>query len=195
MSISVTNLRQGTVFEHNGSLYSVLKYEHQKLGRGTATIKVKVKNIKTGSTREFGFGSGQEIEEVEVHKKDLEFVYKDQRKNQIILTDPQNKSKRYSLDALMFGEKGTLFLKGGIRLTVLKLEETDEIVDVEIPITVELKVEETGPKEAGDTATAPTKPATLETGAVIQVPIFIKNGDVLKVNTETGEYVERITRD
>jgi len=189
--IPITNLRAGAIFENEDRLYKVLKYEHQKIGRGKATIKIKCKDLKTGNVREFGFNSGGKVNEVEVLKKEMEFVYADARRGKVILSDPKIK-KRIEIDLDLIGSYVLSFLKEGQEVLVRTLADEDEIVGVEIPITVELKITETTASEKGDTVSAGHKPATLETAVVIQVPMFVKVGDVVKVNTETGEYIERV---
>ena len=189
--IPITNLRAGAIFENEDKLYRVVKYEHQKIGRGKATIKIFCRDIKSGQTREFNFSSGSKVEEVEVFKKTMEFVYFDERQGNVVLSDPETK-KRIEIDLDIVGEENLKYLKQGQGVLALTLVESDEIVGVEIPITVELKVTETTAVEKGDTAGSARKPATLESGAVISVPMFIKVGDIVKVNTETEEYVERV---
>lgn len=189
--IPITNLRAGAIFENEDKLYRVLRYEHQKIGRGKATIKISCRDIKSGQTREFNFSSGSKVEEVEVFKKTMEFVYFDERQGKVILSDPENK-KRVQVDIDAIGEENLRYLKQGQDVLALTLADSDVIVGVEIPITVELKVTETTASEKGDTAGSARKPATLQTGAVIQVPMFVKVGDIIKVNTERGEYIERV---
>lgn len=193
MSISVTNLRTGVIFTHDGQIYQVLKYEHIKMGRGSANIKVKVRNVKSGAIKQLGFTSGAKVEEGNVSRKELEFVYYDKRANAVVLLDPAT-SGRIKLSAGAVGADNLKFLRNKTRIYALTLgeEEKPEILSLELPVTVELKIAETGSSFAGNSAGAVTKPATLETGAVIQVPMFIKSGDMVRVNTERGEYVERI---
>ncbi|KKS43975.1 MAG: Elongation factor P [candidate division CPR1 bacterium GW2011_GWA2_42_17] len=190
--LNVTDLRANTIFIHSdGELYRVLKYEHIKMGRGSATIKVKVKALRSGAIKDISFVSGAKVEEADVTKKQYEFVYFDKRKSKAILSDPETK-QRTEVEAEVIGEGNLKFLKTGVLLTVLASED-EEILSCEISIMAELKVAETAGSEKGDTAGSAKKPATLETGAVITVPMFIKTGDVIRVNTESGEYVERVT--
>lgn len=190
--LNVTDLRANTIFIHSdGELYRVIKYEHIKMGRGSATIKVKVKALRSGAIKDISFVSGAKVEEVDVTKKQYEFVYLDKRNQKAILSDPESK-QRTEVAVEVIGEDNLKFLKTGTSLTVLILSEDEEILSCEIPIMAELKVIETAGAEKGDTAGSARKPATMETGAVITVPMFIKIGDIIRVNTESGEYVERV---
>lgn len=189
--INVTDLRAGTVFIHSdGDPYKVIKYEHIKMGRGSATIKVKAKDLRNGAIKDISFISGARVEEASIIKKEYEYVYFDKRKEVAVFSDLETK-KRVELAKDLVGEERIKFLPPKARVTVMELEEEDEIVGIEIPIMVELKVKETAGAERGDTAGSARKSAILETEAVVTVPMFIKVGDIIKVNTETGEYVER----
>lgn len=191
--LSVNDLHKGILFEFEDEIYQVLEYQHIKLARGKATIKVKVRNLKTGASRELSFSSGNTVEEVGIVKKNFKFVYLDQRRHKVILAGLDS-GKRVEVGQEVVGEKNLGYLREGELVQAISLEDSGEIINLEIPITVELKVTQTGPSEKGDSAGAVTKPATLETGLVIQVPMFIKNGDVIKVNTQRREYVERVER-
>lgn len=192
MSIRVTDLRAGTLFKgSDGPIYQVLKYEHIKKGRGGAIVKLKVKSLKLKVTKEISLKSGSKVEEVEAFKKALEFVYLDERRGVLILSDPETK-KRLEIPQEVDGTS-LKFLKAGNEITGLYLPETSEVVSLELPATVILKVAQTTSSEKGDTAGSARKPATLETGATLQVPMFIQEGDLVKVNTESGEYMERVS--
>lgn len=188
-SIPVTNLRAGTLFAQDSQIYQVVNYEHIKKARGKAVIKVKARNLKRQGIKELSFKSGQFVEEVEGNRKNFEFVYFDKRRVQIVLVEPETK-KRVSATSLAIDSARLKFLKPGQKITALVIEE--EIVSFELPIAVELKVVETTASEKGDSAGSVTKPATLESGAVVQVPMFVKVGDIVKANTESGEYMERV---
>ena len=183
--IPVTNLRAGTVFKENGQPLLVLKYEHQKLGRGKANIKVKARNLKTGAVSERTFISGAKVEEAEVEKKSLQFLYLEG--NKAVFMDPKSfeqiETKRESLG----GQEG--FMKEGMKADILFFEGA--LVNIELPTAVALEVKETGPGVKGDTATNIFKPAVLENGLTAKVPLFVKIGDKIKVDTKSGEYVER----
>jgi elongation factor P len=183
--ISVTELRKGTVFAEGGKPYLVVDYRHIKVGRGAANIKVKVKDLKSGSTLEKSFMSGASVEEAEVVRKKAQYLYSDDKN--LYFMDPQTFEQ--------FGVSKTIaqdtakFLKEGAETVLLMFQ--NEPIAIELPLKVDLKVVETPPGEKGDTKQGGSKEATLETGYSLQVPLFIKNGDILRINTETGEYVER----
>ena len=182
--IPVTDLRAGVCFKDRGEPFQVLEYRHVKMGRGNANIKVKAKNLKTGATLEKTFMSGAKVDEVEVNKKNVQFLYSDQTAH---FMDTET-FEQYSVAKDILGS-GVAFLKEGLKVKILEFE--DEVIGVELPRSVDLAVTQTGPNEKGDSSTSVTKPATLETGAVIQVPMFIKEQDLIKVDTENGHYVER----
>jgi len=184
--IPVTNLRAGTVFQENGQPFLVLKYEHTKLGRGTATIKLKIKNLKSKIIREKTFISGARVEEAEVEKKSLQFLYQDEKK--VVFMDPRSFEQVEVGKEILEGKEG--FLKEGEVVEVLFFE--GEPVSMELPLSLALAVKETGPGVRGDSATNIFKPATLENGLVVKVPLFVKVGDKVKIDTRTGEYVERV---
>lgn len=189
MSIPITNLRAGILFAQDNQIYQVINYEHIKKARGKAVIKVKARNLKRQGFRELSFKSGQFVEEVESYRRNFEFVYFNKRRGQIILAEPETK-KRVSVASSAVNSGRLKFLKQGQKITALVIGE--EIVSLELPIAVELKVIETTASEKGDSAGSVTKPAALESGAVVQVPMFVKIGDLVKVNSESGEYMERM---
>lgn len=184
--LSVTELRKGTVFAEGGTPFLVLDYTHTKMGRGTASIKVKVRNLRTGTTLEKTFISGASVEEAEVTRKKGQYLYSDSEKSYFM--DP--KSFEQFAISLDIAEAASKFLPEGSEATVLFYQ--DKPLLVELPLKVDLKVTETGPSEKGDTRSAATKEAVLETGYKLQVPMFVKVGDVVRINTETGKYVERL---
>ena len=184
--IPVTELRAGTVFKDNGDPFLVLKYFHQKLGRGKANIRVKVKNLRSGTTLEKVFNSGAKVPEADVVKKSVQFLYQDGK--QLHFKEPET-GQKISLVKSLAPEAGN-FLAKGAEVKILFFE--DKPLSIELPPTVELKVKKTEPGIKGNSATNIYKPATLESGFKIQVPLFINEGDVVKVNTETGKYIARV---
>ena len=183
--ISVTELRAGRTFKENDQLYLVLKYEHTKMGRGTASIKVKVKNLKTGSVTERSFISGARVEEASTFKRKLQFLYQDQ--SGFYFMDPKNFEQVEIPVSLLKEQKD--FLKEEILVDVLFIE--GEPVSVELAPKMKFEVKETGPGVRGDSATNIFKPATLENGFKIKVPLFVEKGEEIWVDTRSGEYVER----
>jgi elongation factor P len=184
--IPVTELRAGAIFKDNGDPFQVLKYQHKKLGRGKANIRIKAKNLRTGAILDKTFNSGAKVEEAEVSKKDVRFLYQDGE--EIHFQDLENEQK-LSLPISLAPDAGN-FLSKNQEVKILIFE--DEPLSVEIPPTVELKVKKTAPGLKGNSATNIYKPATLESGHKLQVPLFINEGETIKVNTETGKYISRV---
>ncbi len=164
----------------------VLDYTHTKMGRGTANIKVKVRNLKTGAIVERTFISGAAVEEAEVNRRRAQYLYSDDTRAHFM--DPKS-FEQFSIP-LNVSENARRFLPEGAEGEILFFK--NESLTVELPLKVVLKVAEAGPSEKGDTRSAATKEAVLETGYKLQVPMFIRVGDVVRVNTETGKYVERV---
>ena len=183
--ISVTELRAGRTFKENGQPFLVLKYEHNKVGRGTANIKVKVKNLKTGAMVEKTFISGARVEEAIANKRKLQYLYSDQANFYFI--DPKS-FEQFSLPASLVGEQAD-FLQEEAIVDVLFVEE--EPVSLELEPRIKFRIEETGPGLKGDSATNIFKPAILANGMKIKVPLFIKTGEEIWVDMKTREYVER----
>ncbi len=183
--LSVTELRRGTVFVDQGKPYVVLGYRHTKMGRGTANVRVKVKNLKSGTSLEKTFISGASVEEGVVNRKKAQYLYSNESK--LYFMDP--KSFEQFSTPVKLGEGVINFLKEGMEVTLAFFD--NEPVSIEIPLKVDLKVVEAPPGAKGDTKQGGTKKAVLETGVKVQVPLFVKVGDVLRVNTNTGGYVGR----
>ena len=184
--LSVTELRKGAVFVDQGRPYVVQEYNHIKVGRGNATIKVKARDIKSGSVLEKSFVSGATVEEGEIEKKKAQFLYSDD--GAVYFMDPQS-FEQVSIPRLM-GQDAVKFMKEGSEANLVMFQGRP--IGVAISLKVELKVVETPPGEKGDTKQGGTKEATLETGFKIQVPLFMKPGEIVQVSTETGEYAGRV---
>lgn len=184
--ISVTELKNGTIFEDQGQLLQVLSYEHIKLGRGSATIKVKVKNLRSGSTIAKSFISGARISDISVQKKDLQFLYKDN--DSLYFMDPKS-FEQISIPVVRFASEHQ-YLKEGESFSVSFFG--DEPLSLNLPPKMELKVAETGPSIRGNSATNIYKDAVLENGLKTKVPFFIKVGDSIRIDTRTGEYSEKV---
>lgn len=184
--IDVNELRKGVTFELDGSLYKVLDYSHNKTGRGNATIRVKARNLLTGANIERTFNSGLSVQDVSLDFHNVAYLYNDgdfyHFMDNVTFEQPAIKAEMLGDDAL--------YLKEGmeVKLTFYK----GEPLDVEIPSSVDLKVVEAETAIRGDTATGVTKKVTTETGLQVNCPQFVKVGDTIRVNTETGEYVTRV---
>ncbi|OGY22054.1 MAG: elongation factor P [Candidatus Woykebacteria bacterium GWA1_44_8] len=184
--ISVTDLRAGIVFKDSQGVWEVSEYRHIKIGRGGATIRIKVKNLKTGATLEKTFNSGQRVEDVEVIKRKGQFLYSDA--NAVVFMDPGTFEQFSLAKGVLEGKEA--FLQEGGTYNLLGVE--DQVLAVELPKLVVLKVAETGPGVKGDTVSNAYKDAALENGLKIKVPLFVKSGDLIKVDTRSKEYVERV---
>lgn len=183
--ISVTDLRAGTVFEDQGNIFVVLSYEHIKMGRGSATIRVKVRNIKTGTTLEKSFINGAKVNPIQVLKKDMQFLYKDGESAYFM--DP--KSYEQITIPLKVIDPEHLYLKESGSFNISFID--DEPLSLNLPPKVDLEVAETGPSLKGNSATNIFKDAILENGIRTKVPLFINIGDKVRIDTRTGAYTEK----
>lgn len=184
-TLNATELRNGTVFQEAGNLFQVLNYEHIKMGRGSGTIKVKVRNLKSGSVVEKSFITGARVESADVEKKKAQFLYQDEQSYNFM--DPVT-FEQFAINASVLGESARFLKEGGeVNLVVFD----GEAIGVELPNSIIYEISETGPGEKGNTVSNVYKEATLDNGLIVKVPMFIKVGDKIKVDTRTGEYVER----
>src|SRR5919202_1578453 len=182
--IGVQDLRKGTTFiDDDGNLYVVLDYLHNKQGRGNATIKTKLRNLKTGATIEKSFQSGGRVRDVRLDTHQVQFLYRDGDHYHFMDLETYDQPV---LSADVLGDQAQ-FLKEGTTLELLTYE--GDPIDVELPTTVDLAVVETAPGYKGDTASGGGKPARLETGVMVTVPFFVNTGDTVRVDTRTGAYV------
>jgi elongation factor P len=184
--IETNDFRTGSAFEMDGKLLSIVTVEHIKLARAGAIIKAKLRNIRDGSIFEQSFRSGEKFKVVRIEKSAATFLYGESdfhyfmdssTYEQIPLTPAQVEDVRP-------------FLKEGNEVSILRYEES--VIGVELPVTVDLEVAETEPGVRGDTVSGTSKPARLETGASVQVPLFVNQGDHIRVDTRSGNYVERV---
>lgn len=185
--IGVQELRKGTTYiDDDGNLFVVLEYAHNKQGRGNATINIKARNLRTGATIQKNFQSGGRVQDVRLETQNVQYLYKDG--SNFVFMDTDTYEQPILTEELM-GEHAQ-YLKEGVNVELLTYE--GQPIDVELPTTVDLKVTETAPAFKGDTASGGGKPATLETGAVVNVPFFVNSGDIVRVDTRTGTYVTRV---
>ncbi|MGQ9515695.1 MAG: elongation factor P [Anaerolineae bacterium] len=184
--ISVTELRKGVTFELDGELYRVLEYQHHKPGRGNAIIRTKLRNLRTGALIERTFISGDRVQDVRLEHKTVQYMYNDGEMYYFLDTETYEQP---ALPRKVLGD-AINYLTDGLTLDLSLYE--GEPIDIELPITVDLKVVEAEPGVRGDTAQGGTKKAKLETGLVINVPLFVEAGDVVRVDTRTGEYITRV---
>ncbi len=184
--ISSRELRKGIIIELDGELHQVLDYRHIKMARGSAQVRLKLRDVHGGHTIERTFQSTQKFTRVRLDFRKVQYLYNDGDLHYFM---DEETFEQTPLNANQLGD-ALSYLKENMSLELSNYK--GELVGVELPISVELQVVETGPGFKGDTATAGTKPATLETGLTIQVPLFVNEGDVIKVDTRTGEYQERV---
>lgn len=183
--ISTNDLKRGMTVELDGELQSVLEYHHIKIGRGSAQVRVKMRGVRNGATVERTFQSGEKFRRAILDKKDVQFLYREE--NLFNFMDNETFEQLVMTEAQL-GDVVD-FLKDNQDLVVLTYR--DEPIGAELPASVELVVTQTDPGFKGDTASGGAKPATLETGKVVQVPLFINEGDKLRIDTRTGQYIER----
>jgi elongation factor P len=184
--ISTGELRKGVAIELDGDLWQILDYHHIKMGRGSAQVRITLRNIKRGQTVERSFQAGTKWPRAQMDRRPVQFLYRDDADFHFMDTDTYD---QFSLSAAQLGDTVN-YLKDG--MTLDRTSYQGETIGVELPVTVDLKVEATDPGFAGDTAQGARKPATLETGLVVSVPLFVSEGDTIRVDTRTGEYQTRV---
>lgn len=184
--IDVNELRKGVTFELDGSLYKVLDYSHNKTGRGNANIRVRARNLQTGANIERTFNSGLSVQDVSLDFHNVAYLYND---GDFYHFMDNETFEQPALKAEILGDDA-LYLKEGMEVKLTFYNGAP--LDVEFPSSVDLKVVEAENAIRGDTATGVTKRVRTETGLMVNCPQFVKVGDIIKVNTETGEYVTRV---
>lgn len=185
--ISTNDFHNGLTIELDGTVYQVVDFQHSKTGRGGAFVRTKLRDVENGGVIDKTFRAGEKVNRAHVDQREKQFLYKsaedyvfmdNETFEQIILTEEQ------------LGDKVN-YLKENMTLEVLMYKGRP--IDITLPTFVELRVDKTQPGIRGNTVSGGSKPATLETGAVVQVPLFIDEGDIIKVDTRTGEYIERVS--
>ncbi len=185
MATTSNDFRNGMVIRKDGKLYSVVEFLHVKPGKGGAFVRSKLKDVKSGKVLDVTWRAGEKIESVRLERVTAQFLYKDDQLNFMKMDNYE----QIGLTIQAVGENNALFLKDGMEVEMLF--DGDNAVSVELPTFVELEITETDPGVKGDTVSGGSKPAKLETGAVVQVPLFLSEGDVVKVDTRSGQYVSR----
>ncbi|HID11169.1 MAG TPA: elongation factor P [Candidatus Latescibacteria bacterium] len=183
---ATSEFRNGMVIRLEGELFTIVEFQHVKPGKGMGFVRTRLKNVRTGAVLDRTFRSGDNVEEVRLERREMQYLY---RSDDLLYFMDTETYEQVSISADMAGDT-VLFLKEGD--TALVLMDGDTPVGVEVPYFVKLKVVETEPGVRGDTATGGSKPARLETGLVIQVPLFVEKGDVVRIDTRTREYIERV---
>ena len=184
--ISTSDLKRGAMMELDGQIVQVLGYEHQKIGRGSAQVRLKVKNIRTGAIFDTTAQAGAKWPRIRLDQRDVQYLYSEDDLHYFMDKDTY---EQFPLSPAQLGE-AVNYIKDGMELEVLMHE--GEPVGVEMPLNVVLEVSQTDPGFKGDTATGGSKPAQLETGMTIQVPLFVNTGDKIRVDTRDGSYIERV---
>ncbi|MBN2103588.1 elongation factor P [bacterium] len=183
---STTDFRNGLVIRFDNELWTIVEFQHVKPGKGGAFVRTRLKNVKTGRVLDKTYRSGEKVEDVRLEKKKYQYLYGSD--NEYVFMDMQT-YEQIHLNNEVVGQTSK-FIKDGMEVEILFGE--GEALGVEAPIFVELQIVKTDPGVKGDTASGGNKPATLETGAVVQVPLFIQEGETIKVDTRTETYVERV---
>ncbi len=183
--ISSNDFRPGVTIEIDGMVWQVVEFQHVKPGKGAAFVRAKLKNLQTGSVVERTFNAGEKVPNAQVERKPMQYLYGEEGSYYFMDNE--------TFDQIMLTKEqlgnALNFIKEEMEITVLFFNGT--VIGVDIPNSVELKVVETEPGIRGDTATGGVKPAKMETGYVVKVPLFINEGDVLRIDTRTGAYLER----
>jgi elongation factor P len=184
--ISTGELKKGVAIELDGELWQILDYHHIKMGRGSAQVRITLRNIKRGQTVERSFQAGTKWPRASMEKRPVQFLYRDDNDFHFMDTDTYD---QFALTREMLGETAD-YLKDG--MTLDRTSYQGETIGVELPVTVDLTVTDTEPGFAGDTQSGARKNATTETGLIVTVPIFVEIGDVIRVDTRTGDYQTRV---
>ncbi|MBI2504628.1 MAG: elongation factor P [Candidatus Latescibacteria bacterium] len=181
-----SDFRNGFTMLLDNALVSIVDFQHVKPGKGSAFVRTKLKNVQTGAVLDRTFRSGDKVEEVRLEKRQMQYLYAEGEIYHFMDTETY---EQLGIPASLVGEGAGFLKENEMTYVLIALEKP---IGVELPKFVELAVTHTEPGIKGDTATGAVKPATLETSAVVNVPLFINQGDVLKIDTRTGEYVERV---
>ena len=184
--ITTSDFHTGLTIELDGEVYMIVEFLHVKPGKGAAFVRTKLKNIRTGATTERTFRAGEKVERAILDRREMQYLYNSG--DDYFVMDNET-FEQFSLTREQLGDN-IKYLKENMNITVLFYQ--DKIIGVDMPNFVELEVAETEPGVRGDTASGGSKPAKMETGLIVQVPFFINTGDVLRIDTRTGEYIERV---
>jgi len=182
-------LKPGTVFILDGEPYEVLEFSFLRMQQRKPVAQTKIRNIITGKILSRNFQHTESFQEAEIYYKKVKFLYS--HRNKFIFCDIQNPSARFELPAEIIGEKAKFF-KPNSEVEVVSFQ--GKTINIRLPIKMDFKVVEAPPSTRGNTAQGGTKTVTIETGAQISVPLFINEGDIIRINTQTGEYVERVEK-
>ena len=185
-AISTNDLKNGITLEIDGGLFTVIEFQHVKPGKGGAFVRTKLRNVRAGNVFEKTFNAGVKVEQAILDKRDMQYLYKDG--DDFVFMDTESYDQM-NVAPVALGEAADYLVESAM---VIMAIYNGEIVSVEIPASAELEVTETEPGVQGDRVSGARKPATLQTGKVIQVPLFVNIGDKVKVDTRTGDYITRV---
>jgi len=186
MAVDTSQFRNGIKIEIDGNPFVMTFFQHVKPGKGGAFVRTKLKNLKTGRNVEKTFRSGEKVEEADIEERKMQYLYQDGEN--LVFMDTESYDQ-IPLSAEQVGDDRK-FLKENTDVEVVFYKGA--AINVELPAFIQVEITQCDPGVKGDTASGATKPATLETGAVVQVPLFVKEGETVRVDTRTGEYVERV---
>ena len=184
--IDVHQLRKGTTFTLDGDIYKVIDFQHHKPGRGKAVIRTKIRNLRTGATIDKNFISGDRVEDIRIDRVEVQYLYNDGVFYHFMNTSTY---EQIPLSAQILGDS-VLYLVDNMTLNISVYD--GEPIDIDLPTTVDLEVVTAPMAVAGDTATGATKTVTLESGLQVNVPLFVNEGDTIRVDTRTGDYLTRV---
>ena len=184
--ISTGDLKKGVVIQLDGEIWQILDYHHIKMGRGSAQVRIKLRNIKRGQTVERSFQAGEKWPRAYLVNRQVQYLYGDGNDFNFMDTSSY---EQFSMTREQLGDAAQYLVEG---MMVDRTSYEGETIGVELPVTVDQKVTETEPGFAGDTASGARKPATTESGLVVQVPLFVQIGDTIRIDTRTGEYQTRV---
>ncbi|MBU6496038.1 MAG: elongation factor P [Acidobacteria bacterium] len=185
-AINTSDIKNGITIEMEGGLFSVLEFQHVKPGKGGAFVRTKLRNARTGAVIDRTFRADERLEQAIIDKRDVQYLYRDGE--DYVFMD-QGTYDQVPVSAAFLGDVTNYLKETGVALLI---SHGDNIIGVEMPASVELAVTDTEPGVQGDRVSGARKPATVETGFVVQVPLFVETGDVIKVDTRTGEYMTRV---
>lgn len=184
---NTSDFRNGLCIEFKGDLYKIVEFQHVKPGKGAAYVRTKLKNLKTGKVLDNTFDAGERIDVARIERRPYQFLYKDESGYHFMNT--QTYEQTFVEEEMIDGHE---FLKEGQEVEMMFHADTETILTCELPASVELEITYTEPGLRGDTATNTLKPATVETGATVRVPLFIEAGEKIRVDTRNGAYIERV---
>lgn len=183
--ISTNDLHNGVTLDIDGDVYAVVEFQHVKPGKGSAFVRTKLKNVRTGAVIDRTFNAGEKVPRAQVDKREVQFLYASGDEYSFMDTETY---EQYTVPSAQLGDAPNFMIEN---MTLSLLFYNGQVIGVDLPNSITLKIVETDPGLKGDTATGGTKPAKLETGYVVRVPLFVNQGDSIVVDTRTGQYLSR----